>query len=294
MYLISYCVKVQYRHKCTSEFFTIYLASLDRLVDIMAREGATASVLANILHRMDQSLYEFGSITPPPSQSLLSHFRGQLFLGCATLLIKRAVKDHGAWRDTSKLAGLLFLKAFVEEVVPRHSSVGRVRKVIAGHMLLLIAGEDSQWLESLLGINMVKMNNAVFELTDQRNKFNTSCLALHSTISSCSTLPTLAELGVHCPAYIMQYSSDLHMLVWLLLKYYSTDKVLDLTFQLPGAGSVMPTENITQLDLDSFLYAVVYSVGLVGEKEGASIPPLPPYPLACRDQHCTEGLVGSS
>ena len=31
---------------------------LDRLVDIMAMEGGTASVLADILHRMDQALSE--------------------------------------------------------------------------------------------------------------------------------------------------------------------------------------------------------------------------------------------
>ena len=94
----------------------------------MAREGATASVLADILHRMDQTLYELGSISPPPSQNLLSHYKGQLYLGCATLLIKRAVKDVGAWRDTSKLTGLLLLGAFSGSVVPQHSRIGGVRK----------------------------------------------------------------------------------------------------------------------------------------------------------------------
>ena len=117
----------------------------------MAREGGTASVLADILHRMDQALYEFGSITPPPAQNLLSHFKGQLYLGCATLLVKRAVKDQGAWRDTSKLAGLLLLGAFAGEVVTQHSNVGGVRKVIAGHMLQLLASGDSQWVERVLG-----------------------------------------------------------------------------------------------------------------------------------------------
>ena len=257
------------------KFYTVYVGSLDRLVDIMAREGCTASALADILFRMDQALYEFGTITPPLSQNLLSHCKGQFYLGCATLLIKRAAT--GALRDSRKLAGLLFLGAFGAEVVPQHSSVGGVRKVIAGHMLRLLAGEDSQWLERLVGSNMMeKMHNALFMLSDQRDKFNTSCLAQQTAVSSCSNLPTVAELSVHCPAYITRYSSDLHMLLWLLARYYSPDKVLDLTFQLPQAGSAVPSENLTSLDLDSFLYAVVYSVGLVGEKEVASIPPLPP------------------
>ena len=271
--------QVQYRHKCTFEFYTVYLVSLDRLVDIMAREGGAASVLADILHRMDQALYEFGSITPPPSQNILSHFKGQLYLGCATLLIKRAVNDQGAWRNTSKLAGLLFLGAFGGEVVPQHSSVGGVRKVIAGHILQLLAGGDSQWVERVVevGSNMgERLHKAVFEARDQRDKINTSCLAQQTAVSSCSSVPTPSEVSAHCPAYISQYSSDLHMLVWLIARYYSPGKVLDLTFQLPGAGSVMPRENLTSLDLDSFLYGVVYCVGWEGEREGASIPPLTP------------------
>ena len=118
----------------------------------MAREGGTASALADILHRMDQALYEFGSISPPQSQNLLSHFKGQLYLGCATLLIKRAVNDEGAWMDKVKLAGLLLLGAFVGEVVPQHSNVGGVRKVISGHMLQLLASGDSEWVERVMGV----------------------------------------------------------------------------------------------------------------------------------------------
>ena len=113
----------------------------------MAREGGTASALADIFHRMNQALYEFGSISPPQSQNLLSHFKGQLYLGCATLLVKRAVNDQAAWRDTTKLAGLLFLGAFAGEVVLQHSNVGGVRKVISGHMVQLLANGD--WRQSV-------------------------------------------------------------------------------------------------------------------------------------------------
>merc|ERR1712179_523290 len=35
-------------------------------------------------------------------------------------------------------------------------------------------------------------------------------------------------------------------------------------------------ENLTSLDLDSFLYAVVYCVGWESEREGPTIPPLTP------------------
>ena len=245
----------------------------------MTREGGTACVLADILHRMDQALYEFGSITTPPSQNILSHFKGQLYLGCATLLAKRAINDPGAWKDTSKLTGLLFLGAFDGEVVPQHSSFGGVRKVIAGHMLQLLAEGDSQWVERVMGSssNMGKrLHKAVFRAMDQRDKMNTSCLAHQKAVSSCSSLPTAEELSSHCTAYITHYSHDLHMLVWLLGRYYSPGNVFDLTFQLPGAVSAVPREYLTSLDMDSFLYAVVYCVGWEGEREGSSIPPLTP------------------
>ena len=177
---------------------------MDRLGDILAREGATASVLADVLHRMDQALYEFGSISPPPSQNLLSHYKGQLYLGCATLLIKRTVKDQGAWRETNKLAGLLLLGAFGGEVVPQHSGVGGVRKVIAGHMLQLLAGGESQWVERVLsGCSNIgeRLHKAVFIVLDQKEKVSCSSLAQQTAVSSCRSLPTAAEITAHCPAH---------------------------------------------------------------------------------------------
>ena len=105
------------------EFYAVYL---DRLVDI--------------IHRMGQALYEFGFITPPPSQNILSHIKGQLYLGRATLLIMRAVKDQGAWRDARKLGWASLIWELFQ-----HRSVEGVRKVIAGPILQLLAGGHSQW-----------------------------------------------------------------------------------------------------------------------------------------------------
>ena len=122
---------------------------------------------------MDQALYEFGSITPPPSQNISSYLKGQLYLGCATLLAKRAIKDPGAWRDTTKLTGLLFLGAFDREPIPQHSSLGGVRKVLAGHILQILAGGYSQWVERVIGSssNMgERLHKVVFRATDQRDK----------------------------------------------------------------------------------------------------------------------------
>ena len=76
-------------------------------------------------------------------------------------------------------------------------------------------------------------------MRDQRDKISSSCLAQQTTVRSCCSLPTAAEIATYCPAFVTQYSSDLHMLVWLLARYYRTGEVLDLNFQLPGAGAAV-------------------------------------------------------
>ena len=138
-------VQVQFKNKCDVKFYVLYLSSLDRLSDIQMREGAGASVCAEILHRMDLAMTDFTAVSPPPQQNILSHFKGQFFFGCANLLIKRSVKDESSWRDTSKLVGLLYLGSWCSEVLDDWSGVGSMRKVVAGHQLLTIAGEDKQW-----------------------------------------------------------------------------------------------------------------------------------------------------
>ena len=72
---------------------------------------------------------------------------------------------------------------------------------------------------------------------DQKDKISSSCLAQQVTVRNGCSLPTAVEIAAYCPAFVTQYSSDLHMLVWLLARYYRTGKVQDLNFQLPGAGA---------------------------------------------------------
>jgi len=90
-----------------------------------------------------------------------------------------------------------------------------VRKVVAGQMLQLLASGDSQWVERVVGIvsNMGKrLHKAVCVVRGQRVRIYTSCLTQQTAVSSCTTLPTAAELSVCCPAFISQYSSGLQML----------------------------------------------------------------------------------
>ena len=163
--------KVQFKTNCDTKFYSLYLGSLDRVFDIQMREGAGASVCADILYRMDQSLKEFSSVSPPAKP--MSHFKGQLYYNAATMLVKRAVKDEGSWRDVSKLVGLMYLGAFGCDVYSDWSGVGCTRKVVSGHMLLTMVGGDKQWSDRILGVGSnvgEKLFKAVFIVRDQRDK----------------------------------------------------------------------------------------------------------------------------
>ena len=64
------------------------------------------------------------------------------------------------------------------------------------------------------------------------------------------------------------------MLTWLILQHYSAGKVLDLSFHLPGAGAVFPRENLSAVDLSSFLYGLGYCLGWQRDSEEARLVPL--------------------
>ena len=218
-------------------------------------------------------------VSPPPRQEVISHFKGQLFFSCANLLIKRASKDEGSWRDTSKLAGLLYLGAFGCDILPQWSGVGSMRKVVSGHMLHSIAGGDRQWSDRILSLGSnvgERVFKAVFIVRDQRDKQSQSWVSGQSCVTSTTSLPSMAEISVHCPGYVSLYTGDLHMLLWLILRHYSPGRVFDLAFPLPGAGMNTQRENVTSVDLASFLYGLAYCVGWEGEREDAPILSLPP------------------
>ena len=90
--------------------------------------------------------------------------------------------------------------------------------VLAGHMLQLLAGGDSQWVKRVMGSssNMgERLHKAVFRATDQRDRINTSCLAHQKAASSCSSLPTAAELS----------STSLFIITNMLIKLYGIECV---------------------------------------------------------------------
>ena len=98
------------------KFYNTLLTSLIRLVDILFREKASSEVLTETLIKMDKCLYLYKAITPCQNEKLLSHFAGQLYLGCATLLVKRFKEEQELWKDGIKHAQLLFLWAYGADI----------------------------------------------------------------------------------------------------------------------------------------------------------------------------------
>ena len=271
--------QVQFKAALDSKFFSLYLAGLDRLFDIQSRESAGAALLADILHRMDLAMKELCSLSPSVPADLVSHFKGQFLSNCALLLVKRAVKDEGAWRELSRLVGQLYLAAWTADLLPGMTEAGSARKVVAGHLLLTMLRTDPGLTERLLSAGPglgEKIFKAVFVTRDQRDKSTASWLFSQPTIVREVILPTQQEISSHAAGYLRLHTADLHMLSWLLVQYYSPGKVLDLSFHLPGAGCSFPRENLSALDFSSFLYGLVYCLGWEGESEETRLVPLPP------------------
>ena len=272
-------LQVQFRSRCSAAFYQQYLSGLDRLAELQAAEGATASCLADLLHRADQALHELALTSPAPSPALLAHYRGQVALHCAALLAKRALKDPGSWREGAKLAGVLYLEGWSSESPRELEGRGGSRKAVAGHMLRALQGEDREWGERLAGQSGAslgeRLHRAVFCARDQRAAAATSWLAALTSVAA-SSVPSLAEVAAFCPHYVTEHRRSLHYLSWLLARYYSPAKVLELAFPLPWAAAATK-ESLAPLDTDSFLYSLHYSTGWAREDESTSgQPPLPP------------------
>lgn len=211
--LVEICenYKIQFPSKCDCKFYTLYLSSLARLVELQARQGATASLLADLLHRLDQNLEQFGGVEPAPPRPLLSHFRSQLYLGCAVLLTKRALKDPSSWREGARLAGLLYLAAWAGDVAPECAAQGAVRRVVAAHLVTQLAAGETDWVERVSGLSNAgeRVHKAVFVTRDQRDKMASSCLASQTSLCPAPSIPSLAEIARHCPAFVTEYRTDL-------------------------------------------------------------------------------------
>ena len=261
---------------CGEEFYTAYVGSLDRLLDIMARAGASEEVLTEIIFKMDQALGKLGSMCHPSTPDMC-HFKGQLYLGCATLLMMRSTKDKRAWKKNKRLVELLILEAFQGEVVPQHYCDGGTRKVIAGHMWEQLCDEESEQFIKIWGIDRnigERLYSVVFLKEKQLEMMVSSCLAQYTVVSTSGAMPSTAVVDMYNKEYLNKYSSDLHMLTWLLSRY-SRDSGTDLVHQLTSAWSPLPSQNISILDMQTFLCDIIIAIRR-SEKELVDMPTLPP------------------
>ena len=278
--LHNYVLQMENVGRGSFQFSSTYLASLDKLLEIMTQDFDESSVFTStdvfysILHKMDQALYQLESVTHSRCRKAVSHFKGQLYMWCATLLNKRSESDLGPHSDRSKLAFLLFAGAYSADMSAQYWATGGARKVMSGHMLGLLAGTPNWNMEMLSGLDC----NTGFKLYDtvfmsNRVMIKSSYLAQHSLLANITSLPTTAEIGEHCIDYVTKYKCDLHQLVWLLARYHTPGKIIDLSFQLPWNWT---KEDNNYLDMSSFLYSIVYASGWKADKLKKSNVPLTP------------------
>ena len=185
-----YCkVHFQDPDNCNINFYTILLSSLSWLFQLEEKNGASISQLAKLLHELDQCLNDFMKFKETPNPSLNSHFESELYLNCATLLVRRAMKNPKEKMKWMRWAGLLCQSALEGEVATECKIQGETRRAVAADFLEThpITQEDGR--ESEIMGNRVY--NAVFK-TSRKKK--TSYLAKTSISPSPPSAKEILEI----------------------------------------------------------------------------------------------------
>ena len=223
-------------------FYNIYLASLNKLFQINATTDDKDSNIEQIgtVLKMDQLLYQFVSTyssQSEPDNAIVSHFTGQLYLNCATMLCRRATQFPSASKECMKLGGLLLVAALQGNIVSHHRIDGYFRKVVAGHMVQFMCDKSSNWLEETLeAVGSMGLGERIYKNLFMKEYQSTmlegSNLAqLTNARSYFKSLPDVSEAVVRFSACVADFSADLSRAMWLLIREMEVSMVEKKTFK---------------------------------------------------------------
>ena len=225
--------------------------SLNRLVDILLTEKEDFSEVEKTLKSFDSCILQFENLS---EDHLLSHFKGQFYCACATLLVKKVNARKGADGNHLKHALLLYTLAYDADVSSQFWHEGGARKVFAGHMIQILEREGITVDPSTSNVG-----NELYQVVFPRTEVFPSCLIQHHELTIVNISPSSKAVLRHVHDYIAWHRGNLHMLVWLFDKYYNRGSTLCLPFAMPPWSSEASLIcDLSSLDLNSFLYCVVY------------------------------------
>ncbi|XP_013778960.1 E3 SUMO-protein ligase RanBP2-like isoform X2 [Limulus polyphemus] len=311
------------------DFHINYLAVLEHLValtlaephildcitieDCNNRQLHSVGDVASAFDMFDQELDRAWKISGPSDGSwnyVLHHMSGQLYFHLGTLLLKRAKKEQGNWKEACRTSAALYLTAYTfkpgslvqqmwfmqlgnkQKLFTRFYQQGLMRLSVTGHVLMaLCKDEKTKWLQKIKQeVCVSHVRERIFQRlfpSVTSRKSATSCTSYflkdQAFLENSLEFPTWEALEEYDKVASKLQPELLHHLIWLALHYqsYGEDQqkkdpkykfeVFDgLKYSSPTLNSGAP-ESLSLLDVQAFLHATVYTANLALEQRRALI-----------------------
>ncbi|XP_044071862.1 E3 SUMO-protein ligase RanBP2 isoform X2 [Siniperca chuatsi] len=238
------------------------------------------------LSGFDQAMQTLSSVAGRHTDDLCEVFvemRGHLYLHAATLLLKLAQDRQQTWRAIIDLVALCYLLAYQvprpkAKVTKRDQSAPQLLELLAndrqsqsGHMLLNLSTDSSTLIREVVeAFGNRSGQDSLFELLFGPQASTGSSFIANDDIRSINTMaPELSQLAKWDAGSILLHSGDLQHISWLGLQWTLMaqrpalrDWLQQLFPRLTLETSKLDTnapESICLLDLEVFLYGVVFS-----------------------------------
>lgn len=281
-------------HESEWEFWLLKLTVLERLAELSLAEGRRPQEAACAIWKLDRALYKAAEtvISVTPSRTLgaetLSHFGAQSCLHMATLLLKKAGREAGEWRESVRAAAPLLLLA-LQPVMPSKAPpaptpaaapgcsqrllstwylAAAYRRSQAGHTLNACAKDKKKvFLEKISqycsGAHWRdKLYRKVFTSKEHLDKMSASFLLTNSNLAEVAlVLPRSQDLQQIDRVAALLTPGSLHHQAWLgtnskNLADFSCVGMDELRISVNNLSNC-GAETLNKLDLDTFLYCTV-------------------------------------
>ncbi|XP_076322044.1 E3 SUMO-protein ligase RanBP2-like [Tachypleus tridentatus] len=310
------------------DFHINYLAVLEHLVSLTLAEPHVLDCItteecnnkqlhsvgdvASAFDMFDQELDRAWKVSGPSDSSwnyVLHHMSGQLYFHLGTLLLKRAKKEQGNWKEACRTSAALYLTAYTfkpeslaqqmwflqlgnkQKLFTKFHQQGLMRLSVTGHVLMaLCKGDKTKWLQKIKQeVCVSHVRERIFQRlfpSVMSRKSTTSCTSYflkdQAFLENSLEFPTWEALEENDKVASKLQPELLHHLVWLALHYQSYGdqqkkdpkykfEVFDgLKHSSPTLNSGAP-ESLSLLDVQAFLHATVYTANLALEQRRALI-----------------------
>lgn len=313
-----------------SDFYINFLSVLDHLVSLTltephalrfgydqktAKHSSSINDAVSVLCTFDQVLKKASDkdLKEGPWLYFLHHMKGQLYYHMGTLIMKRAIKDQGNWKEACRVGAALFLISYTfkpqnllqevwfsrmnekQKLFTNFFQQAALRTSCNGHIIISLCKEEkSRWLQKIKRDVCVaqvqeRTYNRLFSSVGQKQTAQTSYFLQDTTFVNTSLeFPSLAALKDYDKSAYKLCADSLHHLVWLQLHQpkesdennensQSHETHLCEVFKGLQYGnnnlSKGSPESLCLLDLEAFLQAAVYTTSLLLERRSSVVIP---------------------